>query len=74
MLHLQARPPDVWRQLRNVCKRDVGCLHQLLKEQEQLAAQQAQRLAQQAQQLKGESRCTKVCSALLYRQHKDCCQ
>jgi hypothetical protein len=37
----------VWRQLRNVCKRNVGCLRQLLTEQERLAAQQAQ-------QVKGE--------------------
>jgi hypothetical protein len=64
MLYLQASPPDVWRQLRNVCKRNVGCMQQLLKEQERLTAQQSQTMTQQAQQLRGEWCCNKIRSAL----------
>ncbi|WIA39069.1 hypothetical protein OEZ86_005213 [Tetradesmus obliquus] len=49
----EASPPDVWQQLRDLCRRNIDCLEKLLEEQEALVKQQARQLQQQALLIQG---------------------
>ncbi|WIA18768.1 hypothetical protein OEZ85_003453 [Tetradesmus obliquus] len=49
----EASPPDVWQQLRDLCRRNIDCLENLLEEQEALVKQQARQLQQQALLIQG---------------------
>lgn len=60
---LQASPPDVWQQLRDLCRRNIDCLEKLLEEQEALVKQQARQLQQQALLIQGERHCVSCGSA-----------